>query len=133
MYALSWKLLNIGLLSEYFVTLLKRLYLQKMAAKCSTFLHKLYSFLMGRSRIFFGMRMKFHLGRTKRRSKREVWGKKPKMSIIFAKFSLLSKIQTLSHKLVVRHTSHEHHCNQHAQTPIRKHFPVISTSSSWSK
>ena len=45
MCALSWKLLIIGLLSEYFATLLKRQYLKKIAAKCSIFLHQLYFFL----------------------------------------------------------------------------------------
>ena len=39
------------------------------------------------------------------------------MKVIFAKFPLLSKIQTLSHKLLVRQTSNHHHCNQHAQKP----------------
>ena len=52
MYALSWKLLIIGLLSEYFAALLKILYLKKIAAKCFIFLHWLYFFLMGSSRTF---------------------------------------------------------------------------------
>ena len=30
------------------------------------------------------------------------------------KFPLLSKIQTLSHKLLVRQTSNHHHCDKHA-------------------
>ena len=53
MHALSWKLFIIGLLSEYFATLLKRLYLKKIAAKCSIFLQWLYFFLMGRSKVCF--------------------------------------------------------------------------------
>ena len=80
MYALSWKLLIKGLLSEYFANLLKRLYLKKTAAKCSIFLHRLYFFLMGRSfftnstlflwegqGLFVGIGIKFHLERTKAR------------------------------------------------------------------
>ena len=89
-------------------------------------------FLKERSRIFL-INIKFYLGRTKRRGKREVWGKKPKMSIIFAKFPLLSKKQTLSHKLLVRQTSNRHHWNWHSQKPICRDFQVISSSSSWSK
>ena len=54
MYAVSWKLLILGQLSEYFPTLLKRLYLKKIAAKCSIFLHQLYLFHMGRSVMFCG-------------------------------------------------------------------------------
>ena len=41
-YALSWKLLIIVLLSEYFATLLKRQHLKKIAVECSIFLHQLY-------------------------------------------------------------------------------------------
>ena len=68
MYALSWKLLIIGLLLEYFVTLFKRLYLKKIAAKCSIFLHRLYFFLMGRSRIFsFGDKDQILSGEDKRK------------------------------------------------------------------
>ena len=37
------------------------------------------------------------------------------MRVIFAKLPLLSKINTLSHKLLVRQTSNHHHCNCHAQ------------------
>ena len=37
------------------------------------------------------------------------------MRIIFAKFSLVSKIQTLFHKLLVRQISNHHHCNWHDQ------------------
>ena len=69
-YALSWKLLIIGLLLEYYATLLKRLCLKKIAAKCSIFLHQLDFFLMWRSRmhfVFVWIRIKFHLGRAKGR------------------------------------------------------------------
>ena len=70
MCALCWKLLTIGLLLEYFATLLKRLHLKKIAIKYSIFLQFLYFFLMERSRIFLGMRIKFHLGREKGRDKK---------------------------------------------------------------
>ena len=55
------------------------------------------------------------------------------MRVIFAKFPLLSKIQTLSHKPFIRQTSNDHHCNQHAQKPSGSDFEVILHSSSWSK
>ena len=70
MYALSWKLLIIDLLLVYYATLFKRLYLKKIAAKCSIFLHQLDFFLMWRSRmlfVLFGYRIKHHLGRAKGR------------------------------------------------------------------
>ena len=54
------------------------------------------------------------------------------MRIIFAKFLLLSKIQTLSHKLLVKLPNH-HHCNWHAQKPSCRDFQVILNSSSRSK
>ena len=49
------------------------------------------------------------------------------MRVIFAKFPLFSKIQTLSHKLLVRKTSNHHHCNWHAQKPICRDLQVISS------
>ena len=55
------------------------------------------------------------------------------MRVIFAKLSLLSKIQTLSQKLLVRQTSNHHHCNWNAQKPIGKYFQVILSSSSCQK
>ena len=67
MYALSWKLLIIGLLSEYFATLLKILHLKKMTAKCSIFLHQLYLFLMGRPRTFLGDKDQMLSGEDKRK------------------------------------------------------------------
>ena len=85
-----------------------------------------------RSRMSFGIRIKFHLGRTKGRDKRGM-GEKPKIRVIFAKFPLLSKTQPLSHKLLVRLISNHHHCNLHAQKPICNDFQVISSSFSWSK
>ena len=51
----------------------------------------LYFFLMGRSRIFFGIMIKFHLGRAKGRGRRG-YGEKLKMRVIFANFPLFSKI-----------------------------------------
>ena len=96
-YALSWKLLITQLFLECFATLLKIPYLKKIARKCSIFLHQSYFFLMGSSRTFLGgIRITVHLGRAKGR------GKKTKMGVIFAKFPLLSKIQTFSHKLLVK-------------------------------
>ena len=55
------------------------------------------------------------------------------MRVIFAKFPLLRKIQTLSHKPLVRQTSNDHHCNWHAQKPICRDFQIILHCSSWSK
>ena len=55
------------------------------------------------------------------------------MRVIFAKFTLLSMIQTFSHKLLVRQTSNHHHCNWHAQKSTSMDFEVILSSSSWSK
>ena len=90
-------------------------------------------FSYGRSRMFyFWIRIKFHLGRAKGRGKRG-YGEKPKMRVIIAKFPLLSKIQTLSHKHLVRQTSNNQHCNQHAQKHTCRDFQVILSSSSWSK
>ena len=65
MYALSWKLLIIGLLSEYFANLLKRQYLKKIAAKCSTFLHLLYISYRKVKDIFLGDKDQISLGRAK--------------------------------------------------------------------
>ena len=55
------------------------------------------------------------------------------MKVIFAKFPLLSKIQTFSQRLLVTQTSNHHHCNWHAPKPISRNFQVILNSSSWSK
>ena len=55
------------------------------------------------------------------------------MRVNFAKFQLLSKIQTLSHKLLVKQTSNPQHYNQYAQQPLCRDFQVIFGSSSWSK
>ena len=68
---------------------------------------------------FGGIRIKFHLGMAEGRGKRGVSGKRPKRRcFIFAKFPLLSEIQTISHKLLVSQTSIHQHCNQHAQNVI---------------
>ena len=55
------------------------------------------------------------------------------MRVIFAKFPLLSELQTLPHNLLIRQTSKHHHCNWHAQKPENRDFQVILSSSSWSK
>ena len=60
-------------------------------------------------------------------------GERPKMRVIFMKFPLLRKIQTVSQKLLVRQTSNHCHCNWHAQKPYCRDFQVILSSSSWSK
>ena len=133
MYTLSLILLITGLLLEYFETVLKILHLKKISRKCSIFLHWLHFFLMGRSRMFFWIRIKFHLGRAKARGKSGVWGAKPKLRYLFAKFPLLSKIQTWSQRMVVRHTSNHNHCDWHVQKLLCQDFQVILNNSSWSK
>ena len=53
-------------------------------------------FLIGRSGMFLReIRIKFHLDKAKEMVKGGM-GEKPKMRVIFAKFPLLSKIQTIS-------------------------------------
>ena len=90
MYALSWKLLITRLLSEYFATLLKRLYLKKIAAKCSIFLHQLYFLSYGKFKSVFWIRMKFHLGRAKGRGRRGLWGRSPNEGW-FCKISIIKQ------------------------------------------
>ena len=91
-------------------------------------------FLMkGQQHFCLEIRIKFHLGRAKGMGKRGGLGEKPKIRVIFAKSPLLSKIQTLSHKLLARQTSNHHHCNWHTQKPISRDFQVILSYSSWSK
>ena len=68
--------------------------------------------------IFLEIKIKFYLGRAKKEGVRGGMGEKPKMRVIFAKFPLLSKIQILYYKLLVRQTSNHHHCNCHVQKPI---------------
>ena len=63
---------------------------------------------------FGEIRITFYLGRAKGRSKRK-YGGEAKNEGYFCKFSIFSKIQTLSHKLLVRQTSIHYHCDQHAQ------------------
>ena len=58
--------------------------------------------------IFVGIRITFHLGKVKARGKKGVWGERTKMMVIFARFLLISKIQTLSHKFLVRQTYNHH-------------------------
>ena len=88
MYALSWKLLIIGLLLEYFVTLLKRLYPKKTAAKCSIFLHQSY-LLWGKSRMFFGDKDQISSGEDKRRGKRGYGGEA--QNEIFCKITIIKQ------------------------------------------
>ena len=83
--------------------------------------------------ILEGIWITFHWKGAKERGKRPVLRNKPKMRVSFAKFPLLNKIQTLSHKRLVRQTSNYHHCNWHAQKSICIDFQVILSNSSWSK
>ena len=133
MHALSWILLIIGILLEYFEILLKRLHLKKIVTKCSIFLQLLYFYIWEGQGEFLRIRIKFYWGRAKGKGKRGYGGKGPKWGFFLQKFPLLSRIQTLSHKLLVRQTSNHHHCNQHAQKPISRDFQVILSSLSSSK
>ena len=84
--------------------------------------------------IFGGIRIKFLSGEGKGKE----WdgcmrGRSPKWGVVyFAKFPLLSKKQTLSHKLFIRQTSNHHHCNWHAQKPacqgLSKWFQAVLPS-----
>ena len=85
-YALSWKLLIIGLHLEYFATFLKRLHLKKIATKCSIFLHQLYFFLLGRSMMFDKDKISFG---GKKEGVRGGMGERPKMTVIFAKTPII--------------------------------------------
>ena len=89
---------------------------------------------MGRSRTYFGDKDQISSGKTKGRGKRGMGGEAQNEVFFFlAKFPLLSKIQTLSHKMLVRQTSNHHHCDQHAQELTCRDFQVNLNSSSWSK
>ena len=57
---------------------------------------------------------------------RGVWGEAQIEVVFFAKFPLLSKIQTLSYKLFIWQTSNHHHCDRYAQKPTGKDFQVFS-------
>ena len=131
MYAISWTLLIIGLLSEYFATLLKKLYLKKIARKCSIFLHWLYFFLWEGQGCLFLEKDQISSWED---SKRGVWGQKPKMRWVFCEIPIIKQdTNFISHKLLVRQTSYHHHCNRHAQKVICRGFQVILHCSFWSK
>ena len=68
MYALSCKVLIIGLLLEYFSTLLKTIP-EENSCKMLHISSMIVLFVMGRSRTFLEIRIKFHLGRAKGRGK----------------------------------------------------------------
>ena len=89
-------------------------------------------FLVGRSRRLLEVRIKVMCGGQKAGVRGRYGGRSAKWGF-FAKFPLLSKTQTLSHKLLIRQTSNHHHCNQHAQKPYYRNFQVYLSSSSWSK
>ena len=59
-------------------------------------------------------------------------GEKPKMRAILQN-SHYSARYKLSHKLLVRQTSNNHHWDWHVPNPVCTDFQVISSSSSWSK
>ena len=107
--------------------------LKKIARKCLLFLNSFHFFSYGKIKdIFFWIRIKFLLGRSKGRGKRG-YGEEAQNEGYFCKIPLLSKIKSLSHKLLVRQTSNNCHCNWHAQKATCRDFQVISSSSSWSK
>ena len=89
-------------------------------------------FLIWRSRSIFRDKYQISSGESTWSCKRG-YEEGAKIRVIFAKFPLLSEIQTLSHKLLVRKTSNHHHCNWYAQKHTCRDFQVISNSSSWSK
>ena len=89
-------------------------------------------FLMGRQGHFSGDKDQISSGEGKRTGYQGVWGE-AQNEVFLAKFPLLSKIQTLSEKMLVRQTSNHHHCNWHAKKPLCRDFQVILNSSSWSK
>ena len=75
-YALSWKLFIIRLLSEYFATLLKNIYLKK-TLQMFHISSQIVLFSYGKVKdvfFFLKIRIKFHLGRTKGRGKRGYGG-----------------------------------------------------------
>ena len=80
---------------------------------------------MGRSRTFFGDKDQISSQEDERKGQEGVWGEKPKMRVICAKFPLLSKIQTLSQKSLVRQTSNHHHCDWHAEKSTCRDFQAI--------
>ena len=94
---------------DYFLNILQHYskgYTWRKYSKYSMFLWELYFFLIGRSKIFYGIRFKFHLERAKGRVRGIMRGEaQDEVCFFFVKFPLLSEIQTLSHKLLVRQTS----------------------------
>ena len=91
MYILSLKLLIIGLLLEYFATLLKILHLKKTAGKCSILLHQSYFFSWEIQEHLGGIRIKFQLERTKGMVKREYGGRSPKWRLFLQDTNIISQ------------------------------------------
>ena len=91
MHVLSWKLLIIGPLLEYFATLLKKLHLKKIATNCSIFLDWLYFFLMGRSGTFLEDKDQISSWRTKGRGKRGYGKRSPKWGGFFCKIPTIKQ------------------------------------------
>ena len=90
-------------------------------------------FSYGKVRISIFNKDQISSGEGKRKGVRGSMGGESLNEGHFCQFPLLSKIQTLSYKHLVRQTSHHHHCNRHAQKPKCRHFQVILNSSTWSK
>ena len=101
-YALSWKLLIIGLLLEYFATLLKD-YTWENSCKMFHISSPIVLFSYGKVKdILGGIRIKFHLGRTKGRGK---WGfgGEAQNEVLFCKIPIIKQdtnffSQTVGHK-----------------------------------
>ena len=90
-------------------------------------------FSYGKVKDIFWDKGKVSSGKGKWKEQEGSMWEKPKMRVIFAKFPLLNKIQTLSHKLFIRQTSNHQHCDQNAPKPNSRDFQVILSSFSWSK
>ena len=113
MHALSWKLLIIAHHTYgIFCNIIQNITPEENTWKIFHISSPNVPFSYGKVKDILQDKIKFHLGRTKGRGKKG-YGEKPKMRVIFAKFPLLSKIQTLSHNLLVRKTSNHHHCDCH--------------------
>ena len=103
MYALFWKWLIIELPLEYFAILLKNTTPEENINKRFHIFLTNCTFSYGKVKvIFLGIKIKFHLGREKGWSKRWNGRISLKLGLCFAEVPLLSKIQTVSHKLLVR-------------------------------
>ena len=78
-------------------------------------------FLMGRSRTFLGIRIKFHLGRAKGRGKTG-YGGEAQNEGYFCKIPNIQQDINFISQTFGQQTSNHHHCDQHAQKPICRDF-----------